>query len=58
MSAPPRHLAGIASCSVELVQARQKRPLSGVKVGITGTMDRANLVLLQFGGAAFSARLA
>ena len=40
-------LAGIASCGVELVQALardQKLPLTGVKVGITGMMDRANPV--------------
>lgn len=40
-------LAGVASCGVELVQALardQKLPLSGVKVGITGMMDRANPV--------------
>ena len=40
-------LAGVASCGVELVQALardQQLPLSSVKVGITGTMDRANPV--------------
>ena len=40
-------LAGIASCGVELVQALardQKLPLAGVKVGITGMMDRAKPV--------------
>lgn len=40
-------LAGIASCGVELVQALardQQLPLTGVRVGITGTMDRANPV--------------
>ena len=40
-------LAGIASCGVELVQALardQGLPLRGVKVAITGMMDRANPV--------------
>lgn len=40
-------LAGIASCGVELVQALardDKLPLTGVKVGISGVMDRANPV--------------
>lgn len=40
-------LAGIASCGVELVQALardQKLPLRGVKVQMSGLMDRANPV--------------
>ena len=44
-------LAGIASCGVELVQALardQQLPLTGVKVGISGVMDRANPVRKDF----------
>ncbi len=40
-------LAGVASCGVELVQALARddgMSLTGVKVGITGMMDRANPV--------------
>ena len=40
-------IAGVASCGVELVQALARddeMPLTGVKVGITGMMDRANPV--------------
>ena len=40
-------LAGVASCGVELVQALARDrgvPLTGVKVDITGTMDRSKPV--------------
>lgn len=44
-------LAGVAACGVELVQALARddaMPLAGVKVAITGMLDRANPVRKDF----------